>query len=104
MVCGAGDCAPTPTVNGGRLAGDSTSSALEETYNVTGMVSGLTAAAPVAGLVALMVMVPLQVPADRPAGAISTARLSGVVPLMEVLVPFNNSHAAPQVVVARDRS
>src|ERR1035438_4731248 len=60
MFCGAGDCAPTPTVNTGGLGGVSTSCAVAETVSVTGITIGLpTAAPPGSGVVALMVMVPL---------------------------------------------
>src|ERR1017187_2650178 len=101
--CAAGDCAPTPAVNGCRMAGVSTSWAPVETYSVTPMVSGLlTAAAPVAGMVALIVMVPLQVPAGRPAMATATVRLSFVTPVNELLPLAACSQLDPQLVVAND--
>src|ERR1035441_839056 len=88
MDCGNGEAAPTPAENGWRLAGVSTSCAVDETNIVTSTVRGLpTAAAPVAGMVALIVMVPLQTPGLRGpvATLVETVRVSSVTPVNELL-------------------
>src|ERR1035437_1979650 len=106
MVCGAGDCAPTPTVNTGGSAGVSTSCAVVETNSVTGILIGLpTAAAPMAGLVAVMVMVPVQVgvAAVRPVVTMETLRVSEVTLLGKLLLAFTAcSHVEPQLVGTND--
>src|ERR1017187_8045690 len=97
--CGAGDCAPTPTVNGCRFAGVTTICGVVEAYHVTGMLIGLfTAAVPVAGLVAVIVIVPVQVAAVfRVPTFMDTVRVSFVVPINELLVLAASNQGKPHV-------